>query len=92
MCIRDRFYVLNQTKFYIDKVANMITFQSWEDIAMAVINIASVRKIELYSGNAVEGVGDQTLLPNFIPVAEEALGAVNNRVDQGLKFPQVVAN
>jgi len=87
-----KFYVLNQTKFYIDKVANMITFQSWEDIAMAVINIASVRKIELYSGNAVEGVGDQTLLPNFIPVAEEALGAVNNRVDQGLKFPQVVAN
>lgn len=87
-----KFYVLNQTKFYIDKVANMITFQSWEDIAMAVINIASVRKIELYSGNAVEGVGDQTLLPNFIPVAEEALGAVNNRVDQGLKFPQVVNN
>jgi len=86
-----KFYILNQTKFYIDKVANMITFQAWEDIGMAVINIASVRKIELYSGDASANDAD-ALLSNFIPVAEASLGAVNNRVDQGLKFPQVVAN
>jgi hypothetical protein len=29
-----KFYVLNNTKFYIDKIANMITFQAWEDIGM----------------------------------------------------------
>jgi opacity protein-like surface antigen len=37
-----RFYILNQTKFYIDKIANLITWQSWEDIAMGIGNIASI--------------------------------------------------
>lgn len=86
-----KFYVLNQTKFYIDKVANMITFQAWEDIAMSVINIAAVRKVELYSADATANDAD-SLLDEFIPVAEDALGAVNNRVGEGLKFPNVVAN
>ena len=86
-----KFYVLNQTKFYIDKVANMITFQAWEDIAMSVINIASVRKIELYSADASANNTDG-LLSNFIPVTEDQLGAINNRVGEGLKFPQVVSN
>ncbi len=85
-----RFFVLNQTKFYIDKVANLISWQAWEDIGMLVANIASVRKMELYSGNAVEATGDQTYISEFVPKAEEDLGAVNNRVDEGLKFPQVV--
>ena len=83
-----KFYVLNNTKFYIDKIANMITFQAWEDIAMSVLNIASVRKLELYSADASSANADG-LLANFIPVAEDALGAVNNRVDAGLKFPNV---
>lgn len=86
-----KFYVLNQTKFYIDKVANMITFQAWEDIAMACINIAAVRKVELYSADATS-LDTDSLLDNFIPVAEDALGAINNRVGEGLKFPQISAN
>lgn len=86
-----RSYILNNTKFYIDKIANMITFQAWEDIGMAVINIASVRKLELYSADACPTTNAQGLLANFIPKSEDELGAVNNRVDQGLKFPQVVA-
>lgn len=86
-----KFYVLNQTKFYIDKIANMITFQAWEDIAMAVINIASVRKLELYSADASPNNADG-LLTSFIPVPEDALGAINNRVGEGLKFPQINAN
>jgi hypothetical protein len=84
-----KFYVLNNTKFYIDKIANTITFQAWEDIGMSVINIASVRKLELYSGDANPTTDADDLLDNFIPRSEEALGAVNNRVDAGLKFPQV---
>lgn len=83
-----KFYVLNNTKFYIDKIANMITFQAWEDIGMGVINIASVRKLELYSADATSNDADG-LLTNFIPQAEDDLGAVNNRVEAGLKFPQV---
>jgi hypothetical protein len=84
-----KFYVLNNTKFYIDKVANTITFQAWEDIAMSIINIASVRKLELYSGDANPTTDANGLLSNFIPTDEDQLGAINNRVDAGLKFPQV---
>ena len=84
-----KFYVLNNTKFYIDKIANVISFQAWEDIGMSCINIAAVRKIELYSGDANPTTNADTLLTNFIPVSEDALGAPNNRVDQGLKFPNV---
>lgn len=83
-----RFYILNNTKFYIDKVANNIMFQSWEDIAMLIANVASVKKIELYSADATS-LDTQSLRDNFLPYEEEALGALNNRVDEGLKFPQV---
>lgn len=84
-----KFYVLNNTKFYIDKIANTITFQAWEDIGMSIVNIASVRKLELYSADANPATNADALLSNFIPTAEDQLGAVNNRVAQGLKFPQV---
>ena len=84
-----RFYTLNNIKFYIDKIANVITWQCWEDIGMAFINIASVRKLELYSGDANPSTDADGLLPNFIPVEEDEIGAVNNRVDQGLRFPQI---
>jgi hypothetical protein len=86
-----KFYVLNNTKFYIDKIANVITFQAWEDIGMGIINIASVRKLELYSADANPATDADTLLASFIPVSEDAIGAVNNRVDQGLRFPMVVS-
>ena len=89
-----KFYVLNNTKFYIDKVANLISFQSWEDIGMVIANVASVRKLELYSANAAPAPlvpADAALLPNFIPFAEEALGAVNNRVSTGVKYPMVIS-
>jgi len=84
-----KFYILNQVKFYIDKIANLITWQSWEDIAMSVINIASVRKLELYSADASNADAQGLRDANFIPVIEEDLGAINNRVDKGWVFPQV---
>jgi hypothetical protein len=84
-----RFFILNNTKFYIDKIANRISFQSWEDISMLIANIASVRKLELYSGDANPTTDADALVANFTPVDEDQLGAVNNRVSEGLKFPQV---
>lgn len=83
-------YILNNTKFYIDKVANLITWQSWMDIALAVINIASIVKLELYSGSVTPGHTEtgQGYLAK-LPVDEDQLGAMNNRVDKGLKFPDV---
>lgn len=83
-----KFYVLNNSKFYIDKIANMITFQAWEDISMCIANIAAVRKLELYSGDATSLNADG-ILSLVSPVAEEALGAVNNRAAQNQFFPSV---
>lgn len=83
-----KFYVLNNTKFYIDKIANLITWQSWEDIAMSIVNIASVRKLELYAGDATAHDTD-SVRADVTPKDEADLGAVNNRVDSGLVFPQV---
>lgn len=83
-----KFYILNNTKFYIDKIANVITWQSWEDIAMGVVNIASVRKLELYRGS-VRPTATDTGYEARIPVEEEDLGAENNRVDANLHFPTV---
>jgi len=83
-----KFYILNNTKFYIDKIANLITWQSWEDIAMSIINIASIRKLELYSGDATT-LDLDSILSSKVPVAEEDLGAENNKVDSGLVFPGI---
>jgi hypothetical protein len=83
-----KFYILNNTKFYIDKIANVIQWQSWEDIGMAVINIAGARKLELYRGS-VRPTATDTGYEARIPVVEEDLGAENNRVDAGLVFPDV---
>lgn len=84
-----RFYILNNVKFYIDKIANRIMWQSWEDIGMGFGNISAVAKLELYSGsvtpNAVTGAG-------FVartPANEDALEITNNRVAAGGVFPEV---
>ena len=83
-----RFYILNKTKFYIDKIANMVTWQMWEDIGIGIINIAGVRKLELYSSDATD-VDTDSHQSYLIPKEESALGAVNNKVDQGLHFPAI---
>ena len=83
-----RFYILNQTKFYIDKIANLITWQSWEDIGMGIGNIAAVVKMELYSGSVTPGQ-TSTGFGGAVPKAEEDLSPVNNKVDAGLTYPQV---
>jgi len=84
-----RFYILNNTKFYIDKVINIVKFVAWKDIAHSIVNIASVRKLELYSGDATT-VNADSVLANVSPVAEDALGAENNRAGDRKYFPNVV--
>jgi hypothetical protein len=83
-----KFYILNNTKFYIDKIGNRIIWWSWEDIGLANINIAGSRKLELYRGS-VRPTATDTGYEARIPVEEEDLGAENNRVDANLHFPQV---
>lgn len=49
-----RFYILNNTKFYIDKRGRRIEWWCWEDVGMAFANIASIAKLELYSASVTE--------------------------------------
>ena len=84
-----RFYTLNPLKFYIDKKANRITFQAWEDVGLGVGNISAVRKLELYRGS-VRPTAQDVGFAARIPREEEDLGGVNNRVSAGLVYPTVV--
>lgn len=85
-----RFYVLNGVKFYIDKVINLLTFVAWKDVGMSILNTASVRKLELYSGDANPDTDADGLLTSVTPVSEEDLGAENNRVGNRQFYPGVV--
>jgi hypothetical protein len=85
-----RFYVLNQTKFYIDKIANLITWQSWEDIAIGIGNVAAIVKLELYPASATPGAltsGSGAVVPYNELDAE--LYPVNNLIDKGVRVPAV---
>ena len=83
-----KFYMLNKLKFYIDKIANVITWQCWEDIGIGIVNIAAVRKLELFRGS-VRPTATDTGFAARLPSSEEDLGAENNKVDSGLHFPDV---
>jgi len=79
-----RNYTLNDVKFYIDKVANRIFWQAWMDVGMGFGNIAAVVKLELYPGDATHASGSAVR-----PVEESAIGALNNKVAEGLTFPSI---
>lgn len=81
-------FILNKVKFYVDKVANWITFQCWMDVGNGYGNVAAVRKLELYSGS-VRPTQTDTGFAGRLPVGEDALGAENNRIDAGLKVPNI---
>ena len=83
-----RNYTLNDVKFYIDKIANRIFWQAWMDIGMGIGNIASVVKLELYSGDSSVQIG-ATNSENVRPLEEEDLGKLNNKAADGLTFPAV---
>lgn len=41
------FFILNQTKFWIDKRANLIEWQSWEDVGLGIGNVNGCARIQL---------------------------------------------
>ena len=84
-----RNYTLNDVKFYIDKIANRIFWQAWMDIGMGFGNIASVVKLELYSGSVITGATSSSDYVSAVPVEEEDIGAQNNKAADGLTFPQL---
>ena len=80
--------MLNNTKFYVDKIGNKITFWCWEDIGMAFLNLNSLVMMELYSGSVtptLETSGYEVRLP----ADEEDLGRARNKADDGFVNPLV---
>lgn len=73
-----KFLVLNNTKFYIDKVANLIMWQAWEDIGIGIGNVASIAKLELYNDDSDDLASES-----------DVGGGVFNQADDGITFPQV---
>ena len=41
------FFILNQTKFWINKRANIVEWRSWEDIAVGIANVNAIARITL---------------------------------------------
>ncbi len=77
------FYILNNTKFYVDKVGNKITFWCWEDIGMAFLNLNSLVKMELYSGSVTPShetvINSGLTYLSRLPATEENLGRARNQ-------------
>ena len=84
------FYVLNNTKFYVDKVGNKITFWCWEDIGMAFLNLNSLVKMELYSGSVTPSLETGAIgglsSADRLPADEEDLGAARNKLQNDGDF------
>jgi len=84
------FYVLNNTKFYVDKVGNKITFWCWEDIGMAFLNLNSLVKLELFGGSVTPDHANNGSAIR-LPSDEENLGRARNQQfgDDGFISPVV---
>jgi hypothetical protein len=48
-----RFYLLNSTKLYMDKIAEVIRWKAWETVGIGMGNIKSVAKLEYGTGVGV---------------------------------------
>jgi hypothetical protein len=46
-----KFFILNHPKFWIDKEANIVRFQAWEDIALGIKNSKAVAVLRLNDAN-----------------------------------------
>jgi hypothetical protein len=78
------FFILNDVKFYIDKIANIIRWQAWEDVAIAISNISSVAKLETYNGQVGGGTDSDP-----IPDETDLFKQTNPVFSGGAYYPQV---
>ena len=85
-----RAYVLQDTKFYINKVGHRLEWWCWRNEGMAFGNIRSIVKMELYSGSVTPSAPTSaTGYTSKIVSDEIELGKQNNRLRDGLSFPAV---
>jgi hypothetical protein len=76
-------YVLQKTKFYVDKVWNVFKWGAWYHVGVGIGNVSSIIKLELYGGNVAAGTTKTTGFAAVEPLPESQLFAKNNLVDEG---------
>jgi hypothetical protein len=83
-------YQLIGPKFYLDKIVDIIRWQSWVVEGGTIANVASIRKIELFAGSCAPGLEDNVANAALrLPVAEEDLGGKqNHRAEFGDYMPK----
>lgn len=82
-----RFYALGDLDFYAEKQANILRFQARRMVAMSLVNVEAVGKLELYGGSsdpADSGVPGTGFSTDFVPKPEDDLFDINNRVEDGI--------
>lgn len=85
-----RAYVLQDTKFYINKVGNRLEWWCWRNEGVAFGNIRSIVKMELYSGSVTPDYATTVAGYTSKIVSDEIeLGKQNHRLREGLSFPAV---
>ena len=84
-----KFFILNKINFWTNKIVNKIQFTAWGDIGMALIGIASIGKLELYSANVEPTTGAPADVAAKTPLAISALSSRYNRVDEGFCYTGV---
>jgi hypothetical protein len=84
-------YTLGQTSFYIDTIENMVIWMAWAMVGMGIGQVEGMRKLELYpcDANPATFADGLTLLADTRPKPERQMGAINNRIDDGLVFPHI---
>jgi hypothetical protein len=85
-----RSYQLGQMQFFAKKEGNRLMWWAWEDIAMAILNVAGVKKLELYSGDANPTTDSDSIVASVIPDTEEAPFEYQALAHKGVYFPKVV--
>lgn len=83
-----KFLVLNNTKFYIDKIANMITFQCYEDIGMGIGNVASINRLKLYNKSAPDAMPSESAVGTGDTDGNGVFNLASSE-DGGITFPSV---
>jgi len=79
-----RFYVLNSTKFYVDKRGNRIEWWVWETIGMLIAQIRGAAKVHLWNAQYAIDFPALTSYPD-----EEDVGTLINNQAPTQVFPQV---
>lgn len=85
-----RNYQLGELQFFAKKEGNRLMWWAWEDIASAILNVAHIKKLELYSGDANPETDANSIISDVIPMDEQDLGSFRALAHKGVYEPRVV--